>query len=139
MERIQIMPFLKRFIIYLTVLFIVWIPFGGKYFASSVVIVDLENFILFYLPLNFIPFMSLILASALEKRKTIRILMIGLGLTVVFNLITIYLQIVFLAYQEQLLYIYAIGRIAFPFLLWLTFTHEMIFDSKLTIESRKKE
>lgn len=139
METIQILPFLKRFILYLTVLFIAWIPFGGKYFAASVVIVDLENFILFYIPLNFIPFMSLILASTLEKRKTLRILITGLGLTVAFNLLIIFLQIVFLAYQEQLMYIYAIGRIAFPFLLWFTFTHEMIFDPESTIESVKVE
>lgn len=139
METIQIMPFLKRFLLYLTLLFIVWIPFGGKYFAASVVVVDLENFILFYIPLNFIPFMSLVLASALEKWKTIRILIIGLGLTIAFNLLIIFLQMIFLAYQEQLLYIYAIGRIAFPFLLWLTFTHEMIFNLESTIESMKIE
>jgi hypothetical protein len=124
----RVIPFLKRFFLYITVLFLVWAPIAGKYFAASVVMVNLENFILFYIPLNFIPFMSLILASELKIKKTIRILILGLVLTVAFNLIIIYLQIFFFSYQDQLLYTYAIGRIAFPLLLWLVFTHDMIFD-----------
>lgn len=134
METIQIIPFLKRFLLYLTILFFAWAPIASKYFSASVVIVDLENFILFYIPLNFIPFVSLILASALEKRRTIQILITGLILTVIFDLLIIYLQIFLFSYQEQLLYIYAIGRIAFPFLLWIVFTHEMIFGQESEIK-----
>jgi hypothetical protein len=52
--------------------------------------------------------------------------MMGLVLTILFNLIIVYLQILFISYQEQLLYIYAIGRIAFPFLLWLIFTYDTV-------------
>lgn len=126
MDAIRILPFLKRFFLYLTILFVVWIPIGGKYFAASVVVVDLQNFFLFYLPLNFIPFVALVLASALERKMTIKILLIGLLLTIIFNASIIYLQLIFFSYQEQLLYIYAIGRIAFPFLLWIIFTYDTI-------------
>jgi hypothetical protein len=126
MDMIRMIPFLKRFFLYLTLLFILWVPIGGRYFAASVVIVDFKNFFLFYLPLNFIPFVALVLATKLEKIKTIKILMVGLVLTILFNLIIVYLQILFISYQEQLLYIYAIGRIAFPFLLWLIFTYDTV-------------
>jgi hypothetical protein len=126
MDMIRMIPFLKRFFLYLTLLFILWVPIGGRYFAASVVIVDFKNFFLFYLPLNFIPFVALVLATKLEKKKTIKILMMGLVLTILFNLIIVYLQILFISYQEQLLYIYAIGRIAFPFLLWLIFTYDTV-------------
>jgi hypothetical protein len=126
MDMIRMIPFLKRFFLYLTLLFILWVPIGGRYFAASVVIVDFKNFFLFYLPLNFIPFVALVLATKLEKKKTIKILMVGLVLTILFNLIIVYLQILFISYQEQLLYIYAIGRIAFPFLLWLIFTYDTV-------------
>ncbi|MDK2947400.1 hypothetical protein SAMN04488589_2838 [Methanolobus vulcani] len=126
MNVIRMIPFLKRFFLYLTLLFILWVPIGGRYFAASVVIVDFKNFFLFYLPLNFIPFIALVLATKLEKRKTVKILMIGLVLTIFFNLFIVFLQILFISYQEQLLYIYAIGRIAFPFLLWLVFTYDIV-------------
>ncbi|WP_406669832.1 hypothetical protein V7O67_08065 [Methanolobus sp. ZRKC4] len=106
-----------------------WVPIGGRYFAASVVIVDLKNFFLFYLPLNFIPFVALVLATAFERKKTIKILLMGLILTIAFNLLIIYLQLLFFSYQDQLLYTYAIGRIAFPFLLWLTFAYDTIFVS----------
>ncbi|WP_129582682.1 hypothetical protein [Methanolobus psychrotolerans] len=121
---IRMIPFLKRFFLYLTILFILWLPIGGRYFAASVVIVDLQNFFLFYLPLNFLPFVALVLATALQRKRTIKILLIGFLLTITFNLLIVYLQLFFFAYQDQLLYIYAIGRIAFPFLLWITFTYD---------------
>lgn len=128
METTRMLPFLKRFLLYITILYIAWTPVGGRFFSSSEFI-NAENFIMFYLPLNYIPFMALILASALERNKTIRILLIGLLLTIVFNLLIIYLQIFFISHQDQLLYIYAIGRIAFPFLLWIMFTNDMFFSS----------
>ncbi len=126
MNTIRMIPFLKRFFLYLTLLFILWVPIGGKYFAASVVVVDFTNFFLFYLPLNFIPFVALVLATNLEKRKTAKILVIGLLLTIIFNLLIVLLQVIFISYQAQLLYIYAIGRIAFPFLLWIIFTYDVV-------------
>lgn len=125
-NQIRTIPFLKRFFLYLTILFLVWIPVGGKYFAASVVVVDLQNFFLFYLPLNFIPFAALVFATSFERKKTMKILITGLILTVLFNFMIVYLQLAFFSYQEQLLYIYAIGRIAFPFLLWLVFTYDKL-------------
>ncbi len=126
MTSLRMLPFLKRFFLYLTILFILWAPVGGRYFAASVVVVDATNFFLFYLPLNFIPFVALVLATGLERKRTIKILLTGLALTLLFNLMIVYLQLLFFSYQEELLYIYAIGRIAFPFLLWLTFTYDTI-------------
>lgn len=126
MNMIRMIPFLKRFFLYLTILFLLWVPFGGRYFAASVVVVNFENFFLFYLPLNFIPFAALVLATKLEKGKTAKILLIGLILTIFFNLLIVFLQILFISYQDQLLYMYAIGRIAFPFLLWLIFTYDIV-------------
>ncbi|WP_406662210.1 hypothetical protein V7O66_06100 [Methanolobus sp. ZRKC3] len=137
METIRMMPFFKRFFLYVTVLFIAWSPVGGRYFSAPNV--NLENFILFYIPLNFIPFMALILASALGRSRTIRILIMGLVLTIAFNLLIIFLQLMFISYQEQLLYIYAIGRIAFPFLLWVTFTYDMIFSLEPTTMKAESE
>ena len=126
MNTIRMLPFLKRFFLYLTILFLVWVPIGGRYFAASVVIVDPVNFFLFYVPLNFIPFVALVLATSLERKRTIKILLIGLLLTIIFNLVIIYLQLLFFSYQDEFLYMYAIGRIAFPFLLWLIFTYDTV-------------
>ncbi|WP_407356972.1 hypothetical protein [Methanolobus sp. WCC5] len=106
-----------------------WVPVGGQYFSASVVAVDLKNFFLFYMPLNFIPFVALVLATGLERKKTLKILLAGLVLTIAFNLLIVVLQLLFFSYQEQLLYIYAIGRIAFPFLLWLAFTYDTVIIS----------
>ncbi|TQD23474.1 hypothetical protein [Methanolobus vulcani] len=125
-NQIRMIPFLKRFFLYLTIFFILWIPIGGRYFAASVVVVDFQNFFLFYLPLNFIPFAALVLATSLERKMTVKILIIGLIITIIFNFTIVYLQLAFFSYQEQLLYIYAIGRIAFPFLLWLVFTYDKL-------------
>ncbi|MDG6243462.1 MAG: hypothetical protein QCH31_03590 [Methanolobus sp.] len=126
MNTIRMIPFLKRFFLYLSLLFVMWVPVGGQYFSASVVTVDLKNFFLFYMPLNFIPFVALVLATGLERKKTLKVLFAGLLLTIAFNLFIVFLQLLFFSYQEQLLYIYAIGRIAFPFLLWLAFTYDTV-------------
>ncbi len=126
---IRIIPFLKRFFLYLTFLFLVWAPIGGKYFTASVITVDMSNFFFFYLPLNYIPFAALILATGLERKKTIKILIVGFILIIIFNATIVFLQLILFPYQEQLLYIYGIGRIAFPFLLWVIFTYGAIFSN----------
>ncbi len=123
----DIIVFLKKFILYLTVLYILWIPIAGKYFSYSVVAVDATNFFLFYLPLTMIPFVALVLATPIEKSRMIKFIFFGLVLTIGFNLSIVILQILFSTFQTDLLYLYAIGRIAFPFLLWVAFTHETIF------------
>ncbi|HJH29267.1 MAG TPA: hypothetical protein C5S51_06180 [Methanosarcinaceae archaeon] len=127
MGEMDIIVFLKKFILYLTVLYILWIPIAGKYFSYSVVAVDATNFFLFYLPLTMIPFVALVLATPIEKSRMIKFIFFGLVLTIGFNLSIVILQILFSTFQTDLLYLYAIGRIAFPFLLWVAFTHETIF------------
>ena len=125
--EMDLIVFLKKFILYLTILYVLWIPIAGKYFSYSVVAVDLTNFFLFYLPLNMIPFVALILATPIEKYRMAKFIFFGLVLTIGFNLSIVILQILFSTFQTDLLYLYAIGRIAFPFLLWVAFTHETIF------------
>ena len=128
--EMDLIVFLKKFILYLTVLYVLWIPIAGKYFSSSVVAVDITNFFLFYLPLNMIPFVALVLATPIERSRMVKIVIFGLLLTILFNLSIVILQIIFTELQAELIYTYAIGRIAFPFLLWVAFVHEIIFVPK---------
>lgn len=125
--EMDLIAFFKKFMLYLTVLYVLWIPIAGKYFSYSVVAVDVTNFFLFYLPLNMIPFVALVLATPIEKPRMAKFIFFGLLLIISFNLLIVILQIIFSSFQADLLYLYAIGRIAFPFLLWVTFTHETIF------------
>ena len=126
--EMDLILFLKKFILYLTILYVLWIPIAGKYFSYSVVAVDITNFFLFYLPLNLIPFVALVLATPIEKPRMVKFIFFGFVLIICFNFLIVILQIIFSSFQADLLYLYAIGRIAFPFLLWVVFTHETIFD-----------
>ncbi len=126
----DIIVFLKKFILYLTILYLLWIPIAGKYFSESVVAVDMTNFFLFYLPLSMIPFVALVLATPIERSRMVKIVVFGLLLMIFFNMSIVILQILFSELQSELIYTYAIGRIAFPFLLWIAFTHEIIFVPK---------
>ena len=130
MGEMDIIIFLKKFILYLTILYVLWIPIAGKYFSDSVVAVDVTNFFLFYLPLNLIPFVALVLATPIERSRMAKIIFFGFLLTIFFNLFIVILQIILTTFQTEILYIYAIGRIAFPFLLWVAFTHKTIFALK---------
>ena len=126
----DLIVFLKKFILYLTILYLLWIPIAGKYFSESVVAVDMTNFFLFYLPLSMIPFVALVLATPIERSRMVKIVVFGLLLMIFFNMSIVILQILFSELQSELIYTYAIGRIAFPFLLWIAFTHEIIFVPK---------
>lgn len=126
----DLIVFLKKFVLYLTILYVLWIPIAGKYFSDSVVAVDMTNFFLFYLPLGMIPFVALVLATPIERSRMVKIVVFGLLLTIFFNMSIVVLQIIFPRLQAGLLYTYAIGRIAFPFLLWVAFTHKIIFVTK---------
>jgi hypothetical protein len=125
--EMDLIVFFKKFILYLTILYILWIPIAGKYFSYSVVAVDITNFFLFFLPLNMIPFVALVFATPIERSKMVTFIFFGSLLIICFNLLIVILQIVFSTFQTDLLYLYAIGRIAFPFLLWVAFAHETIF------------
>ena len=128
--EMDIIVFLKKFILYLTILYVLWIPIAGKYFSYSVVAMDLTNFILFYLPLNMIPFVALVLATPIEISRMVKIIFFGLLLTIILIFSIYRLQMIFLTFQTELFYVYAIGRIAFPFLLWIAFTHKTVFALK---------
>ena len=128
--EMDLIVFLKKFILYLTILYVLWIPIAGKYFSYSVVAVDVTNFFLFYLPLSMIPFVALVLATPIERSRMVKIVVFGLLLMIFFNMSIVILQILFSELQSELIYTYAIGRIAFPFLLWIAFTHEIIFVPK---------
>lgn len=130
MWEMDIIVFLKKFIIYLTILYVLWIPIVAKYISYSVVSLDLTSFISFYLPLNMIPFVALVFATPIERSRMVKIIISGLLLTIIL-IVSIYrLQMIFLTFQTELFHIYAIGRIAFPFLLWIAFTYKIVFASK---------
>ena len=126
----DIILFLKKFILYLTILYVLWIPIVAKYISYSVVSMDLTNFVLFYLPLNMIPFVALVFATPIERSRMVKIILSGLLLTIILIFSIYRLQMIFLTFQTELFHIYAIGRIAFPFLLWIAFTHKTVFAMK---------
>ncbi len=128
--NMNVIIFLKKFILYLTVLYLLWILIAGKYFSYSSVAMDPTNFILFYLPMNLIPFVALVLATPIEISRMLKIIFFGLLLTTILILSIFRLQMIFLSFQTELFFIYAIVRIAFPFLLWIAFTHETVFALK---------
>ena len=128
--EMDIIVFLKKFILYLTILYVLWIPVAGKYFSDSVVAMNLTNFVLFYLPVNMIPFVALVFATPIERSRMAKIILSGLLLTTILIFSIFRLQMIFLTFQTELFYIYAIGRIAFPFLLWIAFTHKTVFALK---------
>ncbi|MDO9518235.1 MAG: hypothetical protein Q7J10_09355 [Methanosarcinaceae archaeon] len=128
--EMDIIVFLKKFILYLTILYVLWIPIVAKYVSVSVVSMDLTNFVLFYLPVNMIPFVALVFATPIEKSRMAKIIISGLLLTIILIFSIYRLQMIFLTFQTELFYIYAIGRIAFPFLLWIAFTHKTVFTLK---------
>ena len=128
--EMDIILFLKKFILYLTILYVLWIPIVAKYISYSVVSMDLTNFVLFYLPLNMIPFVALVFATPIERSRMVKIILSGLLLTIILIFSIYRLQMIFLTFQTELFHIYAIGRIAFPFLLWIAFTHKTVFAMK---------
>lgn len=134
----RLFVFSKKFIFYLTIMFLLWIPVSGKYFSSPVLILSPATFFLFYLPLNLIPYIALILATPIDKSKMIRFIFMGSLFIFFFNVFIIMLQLNFVSLRLELYYFYAIGRAAIPFILWFAFTYESILEPELKSETENK-
>lgn len=116
-------------------MFLLWIPFSGKYFSSNIQFLSLASFFQFYLPLNLIPYIALVLATPIDKSKMIRFIVAGSVLIFFFNVFIIMLQLNFISLRVGLFYFYAIGRAAVPFIIWFAFTYETILEPELKPEN----
>lgn len=119
----RLLVFMGKFFLFLTIMFIMGIPSIQSYLSSPDHALNARDFFTFYLPINLVPFFALVLATPINKRKMLRIIGIGTAAILVFNLVIIGLQFTFLDYAGEMFNIYAIGRAAFPFLLWYGFTY----------------
>jgi len=122
----RLLVFFGKFIFYLTIMFLLGIPAIRAYISSPDHALNVVHFFTFYLPMCLIPFIALVLATPIDTHRTIRILVIGSLFILFFNILIIALQRVFLTIGTELFQVYAMGRIAFPLLLWFVFAHEEI-------------
>ena len=120
----KISVFLGKFLLYLTILFILGIPAIKAYIASPSHALNAFDFITFYLPLNLVPFIALIMATPIDNKRRLKLIVGGSFLILLFTLVVIVLQFNFISVAGELFYIYAIGRTAFPFLLWFAFVYK---------------
>lgn len=116
--------FFGKFILYLTIMFLLGIPAIRAYIASPDHALNAVDFFTFYLPISLIPFIALVLATPIDAHKMIRIIATGSLFIFFFNILIIALQYTFSTFVMELFNVYAIGRIAFPVLLWFIFTRE---------------
>lgn len=119
----RLLVFIGKFILFLTIMFILGIPAIQSYLSSPDNALNARDFFTFYLPINLVPFFALVFATPIDKRKMVKLLGIGTAAIFAFNLVIIGLQFTFLDYAGEMFNIYAIGRAAFPFLLWYGFTY----------------
>lgn len=119
----RLMVFIGKFFLFLTIMFILGIPAIQSYLSSPDNALNARDFFTFYLPINLVPFFALVFATPIDKRKMLKLLGVGTAAIFVFNLVIIGLQFTFLDYAGEMFNIYAIGRAAFPFLLWYVFTY----------------
>lgn len=123
-EKIKISIFVGKFLLYLTILFILGIPAIRAYMLSPDHTLNAFDFFTFYLPINLVPFIALILATPIENRRRLRLIAIGSAVIFLFTVVIIALQFNFTSVASELFYVYAIGRAAFPFVLWFVFVHK---------------
>jgi hypothetical protein len=134
----RLLHFLGRFIFFITILIIIWYPFASKYLFSSTNVLTVASFFIFYLPLNLIPFFALTLATPIEKSKVIKIIIVGSLIIVIFNVLIIGFQFKFPAIITELFFIYAIGRISIPIIVWLGFVYDDIIGISLQKNSNTR-
>lgn len=134
MGKFNIGVFLKKFIIYVTVLFVLWIPISSKFFESESIGFSVRSFILFYFPMNLIPFTALMLATPFETETKVKRIFVGAGIIVVFTAFVSILvrKLLFVdpGIAIKLVYFYGVGRIAVPLLLWFAFSQSFIFGKE---------
>lgn len=137
----RIIMFFARFLFFITVLILIWIPFSINYLFSSSHPLTISSFFIFYLPLNLIPFLALTLATQLEKNKLIKVIMIGSLIIFLFNILIIAFQFKFTDFFTELFLIYAIGRVSIPIIVWFGFVYDEImhFEEKPVIKSHKSK
>ncbi|MBP2031122.1 signal transduction histidine kinase [Methanohalophilus levihalophilus] len=123
-EKLKMTVFVGKFLLYLTILFLLGIPAIRAYILSPDHALNAFDFFTFYLPLNLVPFIALILATPIENRKRLRLIAIGSAVIFLFTVTIIALQFNFASVTSELFYVYAIGRAAFPFVLWFAFMHK---------------
>jgi hypothetical protein len=119
-------------------MFIVWIPVSGKYFLSPILIISPQTFFLFYLPLNLMPYIALVLATPVNKHEMIRFIVIGSLIIFLFNVLIVMLQFSLVSLRLELNYFYAIGRAAIPFILWFAFTYNTVLQPELKSKKENK-
>ena len=119
----KVLPFIGKFMLYLTIMFVLGIPAINAYLSSSSHALNAFDFFTFYLPMNLIPYFALVLATPIENNKKLKTILSGTLLIFLFNIVIIMLQRGLLIFEIELFYVYSIGRIAFPFLLWFAFTY----------------
>jgi hypothetical protein len=134
----RLLHFLGRFFFFITILIIIWYPFANKYLFSSTNVLTVASLFIFYLPLNLIPFFALTLATPLEKSKLIKIIMMGSSIIIIFTVLIIGFQFKFPAINTELFFIYAIGRISIPIIVWLGFVYDDIIGISLQKNSSKR-
>lgn len=134
MGDFNIRKFLKKFIIYVTVLFVLWIPISSEFFEAERIGFSLRSFILFYFPMNLIPFTALMLATPFETETMVKRILVGAGIIVVFTaFVSILVRKLLFVEPDmvfKLVYFYGIGRIAVPLLLWFAFSQSFIFGKE---------
>lgn len=122
----RLLVFFAKFLLYITIMFVMGIPVIKSYISSPSHALSAVHFITFYLPLSLIPFLALVIATPIEKKKMIRIIAMGSLFILVFNVLIIVMQRVFMPIEIELFQVYGMGRIAFPLLLWFIFAHNEI-------------
>ena len=125
-EKMKLLVFFGKFLLYITIMFLMGIPAIKYYISSPNHALNAVHFFTFYMPISLIPFLALVLATPIEKKKMIRVIAIGSLLILFFNILIIALQHVFLPIEMELFQIYGMGRIAFPLLLWFIFAQNEI-------------
>ncbi|AEH60174.1 hypothetical protein Mzhil_0298 [Methanosalsum zhilinae DSM 4017] len=114
----RISVFFGKFLLYLTVLFIIALPGVINHFESGDTSLSAFSFLTFYLPMNLVPFIALVLATPVENNLRLKYIIGGSAIICVFTLLIIGFQFTFVSVAGELFYFYAIGRVAFPFVLW---------------------
>lgn len=143
MGEFNLEEFLKKFILYVTILFILWTPISSKFFEAASLGFSARSFILFYFPLNLIPFTALMLATPFETGTVVKKTFLGAGIIVVFTaFISIFLRkLLFIdpVLAFKLVDFYAISRVAVPLLLWFAFSRSFIFGKdKISFSIKKR-
>lgn len=116
--------FLGKFLVYLTILFIIMLPATINYFETGDRTLSTLTFFTFYLPMNLIPFIALVLATPVTNKLRAQYIGVGSFIIFLFTMTIIYFQFTYTSIASELFYLYSIGRAAFPFILWFVLVNK---------------